>query len=599
MPRGDPVNIMSRRDMEFLLFDWLDVDTLTKHERYAKHSHDIFVAVLDLAAQMAEKHFAPHNSVNDRCEPTFDGMTIKVIPEVAAALDTYARSGLLGSSMDERVGGGQLPHVVSRAAFTWLQAANSATAAYPLLTMGTANLLARYGSGEQIDRYVRPMLEGRFFGTMCLSEPDVGSSLADVTARAEPQTDGTYRLFGNKMWISGGEHEMGENIIHLVLARSTTSPKGVRGLSLFVVPRYLVAADGGRGERNDVVAAGINHKTGYRGTVNALLAFGEGRRRPAGQPGAVGYLVGEIDHGLEYMFHMMNEARVAVGGSAVALGYTSYLHAVDYARTRTQGRLPGSKNPLTKPVPIIAHADVRRMLLASKSYVEGGLALVLYAAKLLDDKLVAATAAKSDRLELLLDVLTPIVKAWPSRWCRQANDFAIQVHGGYGYSREFPVEQFWRDNRLNSIHEGTDGIQALDLLGRKVTMRDGAALKVLAAKIRESITRAPEALRYATEPLESLLMRVEDVTAKLWAAQDPLRATASASLYADALGHLVVAWMWLEQMTTAHRRSGPVHIGKLLAGRYFFSYELPTVGPALDLLERNDPILIELDDTYL
>jgi alkylation response protein AidB-like acyl-CoA dehydrogenase len=296
-----------------------------------------------------------------------------------------------------------------------------------------------------------------------------------------------------------------------VLARVAGAPPGVKGLSLFIVPKYLVGPDGTIGERNGVTLAGLNHKMGYRGTTNAVLNFDD----------AVGYLVGEQGRGLAYMFHMMNEARIGVGAGAVALGYTGYLHAVAYARERRQGRPVDDKDPAAPQVPIVRHPDVRRMLLASKSYVEGGLALVLYAARLLDEE--------TEEGERLLDVLTPIVKAWPAQWCRLANDHAIQIHGGYGYTREYPVEQFYRDNRLNSIHEGTDGIQALDLLGRKVTMQGGAGLALLVRTIKATTGRAPADLAGPAGQLDEACDRLLATTAKLWADADPTTALANAT----------------------------------------------------------------------
>ncbi|GAB2620576.1 acyl-CoA dehydrogenase [Paractinoplanes abujensis] len=570
--------ILSRRDLDFLLYEWLDVEALTGRERFADHSRDTFDAFLDVSAQIAERDFAPHNRRSDLEEPTFDGVRVSVIPEVAAALKVFNETGLLSATMDESVGGLQLPHVVARACFVWFQAANLATSSYSLLTAGNASLLLRYGSPAQIDRFVRPMLEGRFTGTMCLSEPQAGSALADVLTRAEPVGDGTYRINGSKMWISGGDHELTETIVHLVLARAAGAPAGVKGLSLFIVPKHHIEDDGTVGERNGVALAGLNHKMGYRGTTNAVLSFDD----------ATGYLVGEEGKGLAYMFHMMNEARIGVGSGAVALGYTGYLHALDYARERTQGRPVADKDPAAPAVPIVRHPDVRRMLLASKAYVEGGLALILYASKLLDEP--------SDENDLLLDVLTPIVKAWPSQWCRLANDHAIQVHGGYGYTREYPVEQFYRDNRLNSIHEGTDGIQGLDLLGRKVIMRGGAGLQLLIGRIVTTAVAAPAELG---QPVIALCDRLAATTRKLWAAGDPTSALANSTAYLEATGHLVIAWLWLSQLNAAAEKEGPFYDGKRLAARYFITHELPRIGPLLDLLDSGDTLLADLDDAVL
>ncbi|MEV7027097.1 acyl-CoA dehydrogenase [Kitasatospora sp. NPDC093558] len=583
--------LLSRRDLDFLLHDWLDVTALTARPRYADHDRDTFDAILDLSAAIATRHFAPHNKKNDAEEPRFDGERVHVIPEVGAALRVFAEAGLVGAAMDYEVGGQQLPTVVANACRAWFQAANIATSSYPLLTVGNANLLLAHGSAEQIDTYVRPMVEGRFFGTMCLSEPQAGSSLADITTRAVPQDDGTYRITGTKMWISGGDHELSENIVHLVLARTPGAPAGVKGISLFVVPKYLVRPDGTLGERNDVVLAGLNHKMGYRGTTNTLLNFGEGRHTPGGAPGAVGRLVGEEHRGLAYMFHMMNEARIGVGQGATALGYTGYLHSLDYARTRPQGRPLTGKDPNAPQVPIIEHADVRRMLLAQKSYVEGALALGLYCSRLLDEELTAEDPRERDRAHLLLDVLTPIAKSWPSQWCLEANNLAIQVHGGYGYTREYNVEQFYRDNRLNPIHEGTHGIQGLDLLGRKVVMNGGAGLRLLLDTLASTTAKATAVGGEAAELADRLAQaaaRVERTTARLWSTGDPATALANSSAYLEAVGHVVLAWIWLEQFLALGDGADAFHEGKRQAARYFFRVELPRTGPQFDLLDSLD-----------
>jgi alkylation response protein AidB-like acyl-CoA dehydrogenase len=460
-------------------------------------------------------------------------------------------------------------------------------------------LLRTYGSQEQIDRYVLPMLEGRYTGTMCLSEPQAGSSLADVQSRAEPASDGRYRVFGSKMWISGGDHELAENIVHLVLARAAGSPPGVKGLSLFLVPKFLPPEGGGPPVRNDVALIGINHKMGYRGTVNTVLDFGSGTFLPDGAPGAIGYLVGQLDRGLAAMFHMMNEARIAVGAGAAALGYTGYLHALDYARTRLQGRTSDAKDPSAPQVPIITHPDVRRMLLAAKSYAEGGLALTLFAARLLDEQASAQDQRQARESSELLDVLTPIVKSWPSQWCLAANDIAIQIHGGYGYTREFPVEQFYRDNRLNPIHEGTTGIQAIDLLGRKVRLENGAGFALLIKRITDTAAAAPAGWRAEATQLSSAARGLSEVTAMLWRDGAPAAVLANASVYLEAAGHVVVAWIWLQQAIATQERTGSFYEGKRAATRYFFRYELPRVGPQLDLLATRDTMLLDLDDHCL
>ncbi|WP_321926675.1 acyl-CoA dehydrogenase [Paraburkholderia guartelaensis] len=614
--------ILSRRDLNFLLYEWLDVGSLTRIPRYADHTRETFDAALDTCEKIATDLFAPHNKKNDQHEPHFDGETVTIIPEVKTALKAFSDAGLMAAGQDYEYGGMQLPLVVEKAGFAWFKGANVGTSAYPFLTIGNANLLLAHGSAKQIDTFVRPELEGRYFGTMCLSEPQAGSSLSDVATRADFECDSPlgaqYRLRGNKMWISGGEHELAENIVHLVLAKIPGPDgkliAGVKGISLFVVPKYLVNEDGSRGERNDVVLAGLNHKMGYRGTTNCLLNFGEGTQHtPGGRAGAIGYLVGEPHQGLAYMFHMMNEARIGVGLGATMLGYTGYLHALDYARNRPQGRPVGAagKDPASPQVRLVEHADVRRMLLAQKSYVEGALALNLWCAKLVDEANAASGTAR-EPLSLLLDLLTPIAKSWPSQWCLAANDLAIQVHGGYGYTREYNVEQFYRDNRLNPIHEGTHGIQGLDLLGRKVVIKDGAALKVFVERVQATLERArasggADEAAHASA-LAAALERLTQVTRQLWSAGDPAVTLANASVYLEAFGHVVLAWVWLEQAlvaraalaapTQASGEEADFYRGKLAAAAYFFAWELPKTGAQFDLLASLDRTTLDMQDAW-
>jgi alkylation response protein AidB-like acyl-CoA dehydrogenase len=593
--------LLSRRDLDFLLFEWLRVEELTERARFAEHSRETFDGVLDLCAQLAERYFAPHNKKSDANEPTFDGEKVTLIPEVEEAWNAFAQADLLGMSFDGDLGGAQLPATVAQAAFAWISAANLATSGYLMLTIANANLLAEFGTDEQIDAFVRPMLAGRFSGTMALSETQAGSSLADITTRAEPRDDGTYRLFGSKMWISAAEHEMTDNIVNLVLAKIPGGPAGTKGISLFIVPKYLVGADGSVADRNDVVLAGLNHKMGQRGITNTVLNFGEGVHTPAGEAGAIGYLVGEPHRGITYMFRMMNEARLGVGMGAVALGYTGYLKSLQYARDRPQGRPVTAKDPNTPQVPIIEHADVKRMLLAQKSYVEGALALALYCAKLVDVEKTAQSEQDADAAKLLLDILTPIAKSWPSQWCLEANSLAIQVHGGYGYTREYDVEQHYRDNRLNPIHEGTHGIQSLDLLGRKVTQRGGAGLAALGEAIAVTVAAADsqrgEAAVFGAE-LDDRWHRLVEVTSQMFAAGDVEAAMANSVIYLEAFGHLVIAWMWLEQFVATDSRAGDFYEGKRHAARYFFRYELPRIGPQLDLLCGLDRTTLEMRDSW-
>jgi len=589
-------DIVNRRDLDFQLFEVLDTDSLTARPRFAEHSTETFRAVLDTAEAIASEKFAPHNRKADEHEPSFDGTRVEMIPEVAGALKAFCEAGFIAAAHDFERGGMQLPVTMTQAAFSLFKGANVGTAAYPFLTIGNANVIHRFGSEAQHRKYLAPLLAGRFFGTMALTEPQAGSSLSDITTTATPTADGGYSLAGNKIFISAGDHELSENIVHLVLARIPGGPPGVKGISLFIVPKFRVNDDGSLGERNDVTLTGLIHKMGYRGTTSTMLAFGEQGR-------CIGELVGEPHKGLSYMFHMMNEARIGVGMGAVMLGYRGYLASLAYARERPQGRAPTNKNPADPQLPIIEHADVRRMLLAQKAYVEGGYALCLYCARLVDEQKTGADDAARRDAGLLLDLLTPIAKSWPSQWCLEANSLAIQIHGGYGYTREYPVEQFYRDNRLNPIHEGTHGIQALDLLGRKAVMDGGAAMKLFAVEARKTIAeaKADTALAGYAAELDAAL---GEVAATLQAlapvlASNPTLALANAVLFLEAFGHTTIAWIWLRQALAAQRglRQGVAadadfYRGKLAACRWFYRWELPKTRQWHELLRS-------LDDTTL
>jgi len=593
-----------RPTVDFLLYDWLDTPALSGRERFADHSRETFDAVLDTCERIAREKYAPFNRVVDTQEPHFDGEKVILPQATHDAQKAYAESGMLSAAQDYEVGGMQLPYTVEAAANAFFAMA-SVSIGSGMLTTGNANLLMVHGTEAQKNVFALNEFSGRFSGTMCLSEPQAGSSLSDVTTRAVPDGAGfesdplgpRYRLKGNKMWISAGEHELTENIIHLVLAKIPDENgklvPGTRGISLFIVPKKIVNPAGElTGERNDVALAGLNHKCGWRGTTNTLLNFGEGKYPVQGEAGAVGYLVGQAGKGLHCMFHMMNEARIGVGMAATMLGMAGYLASLDYAKNRPQGRPmgPAGKDPAQPPVRIIEHADVKRMLLAQKAYCEGALALELYCARLVDEQ-HTADAATADDARLLLEVLTPIAKSWPSEWCLEANSLAIQIHGGYGYTRDFPVEQYWRDNRLNMIHEGTHGIQAMDLLGRKVLMEGGKGLSLLAGRINETIQRAihvPELAAHANA-LGQALAQVGAATKAAWATGEPTDALANAVPYLQAFGHTVLAWVWLDVALAAHAApESNARTGRLAAMRFFFHYELPKIGAWLQVVSSRD-----------
>ena len=610
--------LVDRRLLSLLLYDWLGADRLPQRSLFAEHSRETFDAVLTAANALAVSQFAPHNRKSDLNEPRFDGERVHLIPEIREALDAFIAGGFMAMTPASAQGGLQLPTVIEKAAFAHFLAANIATSGYPFLTIANANLLLAHGSRAQIDRFARPQLAGRFFGTMCLSEPQAGSSLSDILTRAVedngPDDEGLgprYRLHGTKMWISGGEHDLSENIVHLVLAKVAaldgSVPAGVAGISLFIVPRRLVMADGRCGERNDVALAGVNHKLGYRGTVNTVLSFGEGAHRPQGNAGAIGYRVGEAGRGLAIMFTMMNEARIGVGLGAAMLGYAGYRSSLAYARERPQGRLAGARGKVAgPPLPIIRHADVRRMLLAQKAYAAGGLALGLYCARLVDDERSATDPVQRQRAGRLLELLTPIAKSWPSEWCVEANSLAIQVLGGAGYTRDHPVEQYWRDNRLNMIHEGTHGIQALDLLARKVPMDGGALLQAFRAEIEATIARALAAhdpsLPDLAKDVGVAATHLAAATRMLGRIDEPNAALAHATPYMQAFGHLVLGWIWLDLAICALSSATVdtrLRASVLHTARWFIIHELPRIPAWLQPIERGDRTVHDTEEDWL
>jgi alkylation response protein AidB-like acyl-CoA dehydrogenase len=576
-----PAPIVSRRDIEFFLYEMFDIESLTTRERYQDHDRESFDAAIDIAQAIAEKYYLPIQSKVDRNEPTFDGNKVHIIPEIKAGLDAVIAAGLTAPTTDYEMGGMQLPQIAASGAFAYLSAAASTSLGYLSLTHANCNLIEAYGSPEQIEKWVTPQREGRFFGTMAMTEPGAGSGLGDLTTSATKEEDGTYRVKGNKIWISGGDHDLSENIVHLVLARVKGAARGVKGISLFIVPKFLVNNDGTVGQRNEVALAGLFHKMGGRGHTSTALSFGE-------QDGAVAYLVGEENKGLMYMFHMMNEARILVGTGAALTALTGFQYSLDYAKGRPQGRLLSSKDPLAPPVNIIEHPDVRRMLLTQKAYSEGAYALCLYGHQLADDEKTAPTESEKKHASTILNFLTPIIKSWPSEWGPKSNDLAIQVLGGHGYVNEHPVEMFYRDNRLNPIHEGTTGIQSLDLLCRKVPMNDFKGYQAFLTEMYDTVDSAQshEKLQLYAQQLKDTLDNLKAVTTAVLDAsktQNIDMVFSNSVSYLNMFGHITIAWLWLKQAEAAtkaldktpHSDDEKFYNGKIQAMKYFFNSELP------------------------
>ncbi len=589
-------------ELPFQLYSVLGAEALTARPRFSDHSRATFDAAIASAERIAMERFATHYRKSDLNEPRLENGSVRLIPEIGEAVRAFSKAGFMAAAFDYELGGMQLPWVITQACYIHFHAANVATFAYCFLTTAAANLLSIYGSQQQKDRYLTDMLSGKFLGTMCLSESQAGSSLADITTKAKPIGNGLYRIVGDKMWISAGEHDIADNIVHLVLAKIEGAPAGVGGISLFIVPRAR-ATDRGI-EHNNISLVGLNHKMGYRGTTNTALRFGE-------FGDCIGELVGQPHYGLKYMFHMMNEARITVGLSAVGVASSAYRVSLDYALSRRQGRHADAKDPSLPQVPIAEHPDVRRLLLEQKAYVEGALALGLYCAWLVDEAKTAADDARRQNADILLGILTPIMKAWATQWCLHANDHAIQVLGGAGYTRDFPVEQLYRDNRLNPIHEGTNGIQAIDLLGRKVAANNGEAVQLLQSAMAAD---AEIALRHdrtrefgaALHEAITTIGRTTESMLSLRRASGQGRYLANASAYLEIVGRVVVAWMWLRQANAANTHLGDIdtpaagfYAGKLHAARYFFRWKLPEIGHLAKLASENDDTFVAMNEAWL
>ncbi|WP_437293217.1 acyl-CoA dehydrogenase [Sorangium sp. So ce426] len=567
------------RDVEFLLYEVLDAPRLCALPYFADHARDTFDLYLQSCRRFAREVLFPTYRQVDEAPPRFEGGAIAVHPAIQRVFRPMVELGVLTAARPAAVGGQQLPLVVATLAGAYLQAANLSACGYLSLTTGAAHLIETFGDDALRSTFMTRMYAGEWTGTMALTEPQAGSSLADVQASAVKTDAGHYLVRGSKIFISGGDHDLTENIVHLTLARIEGAPRGIKGVSLFAVPKRR--PEGGQLVPNDVEVAGMIHKLGWRGLPSLSLSFGE-------KGDCHGYLVGSPHQGVACMFQMMNEARILVGANAVATASAAYHEALGYALVRPQGRPLGARDPGAPQVPIIEHADVRRMLLRQKAIVEGGLALVSTTALYADLAAHAADAAERERAQRLLDLLTPIAKTFPAEKGFESNALALQVHGGYGYSSEYLPEAWLRDQKLNAIHEGTTGIQGLDLLGRKVVAGNGAALIALGGEIRLAIARAQRA---GVEPawgerLGAALALLGEVTVQLAEAGmrgDTERMLRHSADYMELVSVVVVAWQWLAMAAAAReglaRGAAPADFyeGKLCAAQYWLSTELPRV----------------------
>lgn len=586
-----------RREIDFLLYDWLQVTALSRSRSFSDQDRADWDSFLDLSGEISRNEFLSCYKISDREEPLLQDGNVVVQKDLKQALQTYLEAGLHLATVDPAIGGMGFPFSIASAAMAEFMAANVAGSGFVMLSVANARVIADFGSPAQIKAFADPQLDGRALGTMCLSEPDIGSSLGDVTTRATP--DGAddlgqrYRIRGRKMWISAGDQDVTDNVIHLVLGKVVQpdggTVSGPKGTSLFIVPKFLPESFGAR--RNDVAVAGLNHKMGYRGTPNCLLNFGEGE-------GAIGWRIGAEGDGLRVMFQMMNEARTNVGLSGAAMAYRGYALSRAYATERIQGR-PAHDKTAEKPVAILQHSDVRRMLLAQKTISEGALALCLKSAMLCDLLRVNEDPAGQDRVRSLLELLTPVIKSWPSEQGLVALHQAIQIHGGYGYTRDFDVEQLYRDSRLNPIHEGTTGIQAIDLLGRKILGDGGASFFLFLREVRATVSRA-DAFPTEAGKLSGLCVLFERLVKDILSQDNPRDALSNATTFLEGFGHFVLAWIWLD-LTIAARTATDKGMAeeKHWACRYFFSVEVPRIPGMLVPLKESRSLTRDVPDCVL
>jgi alkylation response protein AidB-like acyl-CoA dehydrogenase len=579
----------SKQDLRFNLYELLDVEQLTQYSYFEDHNRDTFDMTLDAAEQIADKMLRPLLTDMDRKEPQLINGKIKVHEGMRPIVKRFGEDGWINAPFGYNEGGQQLPSVIHNAAAFIFQSANYSASVYPFLTTGAANLIRSFGSKTLIETYTPKMYTGEWQGTMALTEPDAGSSLSDLSTTATP-TDvaGVYHITGQKIYISCGDHDACDNVVHLLIARIKGAPVGTKGISLFVVPQKRVS-----GVTNDVVSAGVYHKMGYKGAPIAHLMFGSNND-------CEGYLVGEANKGLSYMFQMMNEARVGVGMNAAAIGTAAYYTSLTYSKQRPQGRPIATKDSSLPQTLIVNHADVKRLLLFQKSIVEGSLSLLLQCG-LWSDLAHTATGDTQERAQLLLDLLTPVAKSYPSEMCCQTTSAAVQVLGGAGYTTDFAIEQYYREARIHPIHEGTTAIHGLDLLGRKIIAKNGKAVQCLIEEITETIAEAhTRGLEPLAKKLQKALLLLQKTTAQLLAvaAQDVEVFLADATLYLEFFGITTIAWQWLKQANCATQKSGDFYSGKLMAARYYFEYELIKTEPLARRLTSGDHVTVDMQPDW-
>jgi len=587
------------RDMQFVMHEVLKVtDELKALPPFADIDADTINAVIEEGGKFASQVIFPLNKSGDQEGCTLDKATHEVSPPKGfkEAYKTYVEGGWPSLSCDPAHGGQGLPHLLNQCLYEMMNSANQAWTMYPGLSHGAYEALHAHGTDEQKKTYLPKLTSGEWTGTMCLTEPHCGTDLGLLRTKAEPQADGTYKITGAKIFISAGEHDLTENIVHLVLARLPDAPPGSKGISLFVVPKFNVNADGGLGARNPIFCTGLEHKMGIHGNATAQLTL----------DGAVGTLVGEPHKGLQAMFVMMNAARLGVGMQSLGLTEVAYQNAVAYAKDRLQMRaLSGPKAPDKPADPIIVHPDVRKMLLTARAYAEGGRALGLWTTLQLDKELSSDDADVRKEAGDMVALVTPVIKAFLTDNGWIATSHCLQVFGGHGYIAEWGMEQYVRDARINMIYEGTNTVQSLDLLGRKVLADNGAKLRKFGKMVEEFIEEegTNEAMQEFVNPLADLGGKVVKLTTELgmkaFGNQDEVGAAAVD--YLRVVGHLMFAYFWARMARVALDRQGggdPFYQAKLATARFYFAKLLPETAALIRTARAGLPTLAGMDESW-
>lgn len=595
---------VSERNLKFLLYEVFDAPSLTQYPYYEDHSQEMFDLLMDTAMRIGKNLLYPYLKEMDKNPPEFVDGCVHVHPIVKTIMREFGEGGWISALVSKENGGQQLPSLVNLVPNFIFAAANYSASAYLLLSSEAVHLLDSHASQEMKDMFMGKIMSGDWQGTMVLTEPQAGSSLADIATLAEPTNYGYYKIKGQKIFISASDYDAVENIVHLMLARIKNSPPGVRGLSLFIVPK-LRLDENGMLVHNDISVSAMYHKMGYRGCPINQLSLGE-------NDDCRGYLLGEPNKGLHYMFLMMNAARLAIGLGATGIASAAYYASLEYAQVRCQGRRMSEKDPTTPQIPIIEHADVKRMLLFQKAIAEGSLSLVAQCYKYSDLVKVSAGDEK-ERYELLLDLLTPVAKSYPSEMSILSVSQGLQILGGYGYCDEFPLEQYYRDTRIHPIHEGTTGIHGITLLGRNVTIQEGRLFQLFVDEVGETVRTAEsfEQLAPFAQELSDQLEKLQKTTSHLieiGKKGDRERFIADSTLYLMLFGIIAVAWQWLlqaisvqkalKQETDLSNEDVNFYSGKMYAFRYFFGYELPKAEALMKRLMNTDGLTVDMQRDY-